>query len=485
MDPASHAPYLPPEVHQIIARHVDFADLPNYRLANKSCAEIGAGELFSTMTFHCTSASLARIDAVKAHEHLNKHVSTLIWDTNMWSIPDVRDLHEWKDYFEGKAAVTAAKIPIRAVMLAPHQFLDLGRNRQEWERYADRLHDEKLVKDPHKLQGSFMGFQNFYKLHVLNGDLTRTHRSVYKSSDFISYSEAPTTHSRGESLYNDDADALQRPGGWACAALQSFESTSWHLTKLRLDAVYWSVFASAIGETPLLEQLLSLHLRITVQFEPNRVTTNNAYTNQIRDRFLSARDSFSRHHLMDFLARLSRLQSLKLELSRQGCGSGEMLWLAPSSLSDIFSEYHTWPKLRKLSLSDFDTTCGALQSLLERQRSTLKILKMHNIWFEPDSLSLTVSEIAFATRLPEFVERIHKILQLERARWSGWVGRTRDETHAITGSLNIVGWDLDDPRIARSIADCLIKGGVCPLNNSNMLERNITIGHRSDQAWTA
>jgi hypothetical protein len=159
-----------------------------------------------------------------------------------------------------------------------------------------------------------------------------------------------------------------------------------------------------------------------------------------------------------------------------------MFWLAPSSLSDIFPEYHTWPKLRKLSLSDFDTTCGALLSLLERQRSTLRILKMHNVWFESDNLSPATSEIAFATKLPEFIERIHKIVCLERAKWSGWVGRTRDETHA-TGSL--VGWDLDDPRIACSIAEYLINGGVCPLNNSNMLERDITIGHRSDQAWTA
>jgi hypothetical protein len=482
MDPASHVPYLPPEVHRIIARHVDFADLPNYRLANKSCAEIGAGELFSTLTFHCTSASIARIDVIKAHEHLNKHVSTLVWDTNMWSIPDVRDLHEWKDYFEGKAAVAAAKFPSQAVMLAPHQLLDLGRNRQEWERYADRRHDEKLVKDPRKLQGSFMGFQNLYKLRVLNGNLTRTHRSVNKSSDFIPYPEAPATYYRGESLYNDDADALQRPGGWACATIQSFESTRWHLTKLRLDAVYWSVFASVIGKAPSLEQLLSFHLRITVRFEPNWVTTTNAYTNQVKDRVLFAREGFSRHHLMDFLAQLSKLQSLKLELRRQLCGNGNMFWLAPSSLSDIFPEYHTWPKLRKLSLSDFDTTCGALLSLLERQRSTLRVLKMHNVWFESDNLSPATSEIAFATKLPEFIERIHKIVCLERAKWTGWVGRTRDETHA-TGSL--VGWDLDDPRIACSIAEYLINGGVCPLNNSNMLERDITIGHRSDQAWTA
>lgn len=89
-------PYLPPEVHRIIAQYIHSDDLPAYRLASKLCASIGTEELFSSLAFHCSAASTARIRAIKACEHLSKYVDSLVWDANSWSIPNVRDLHECK-----------------------------------------------------------------------------------------------------------------------------------------------------------------------------------------------------------------------------------------------------------------------------------------------------------------------------------------------------------------------------------------------------
>jgi hypothetical protein len=467
LDPVSHVPYLPPEVHRIIARHVDFEVLPDYRLVSKSCAEIGANELFRTMAFHCSSASIVRVNAVKACEQLNKHVNTLVWDTNMWSIPDVRDYHEWVRYLKRQAHLSRAS---RAVALEPGQLIDLANNHPEWERYVDRVRDEKMAKDHRNLQKLFEGFKNFRKLCVLNGRLVRTPRGIEKTAEYVRVPEVPATYYRGESLYNGDAGPLQRPGGWACNAIQSFGSIGWRLRKLRMDAVHWSVFASAIGDVPSLQQLSSLHLKIAVQSDSRR------HVDQVGNQYRVAREALSQHHLMDFLVKLPKLQSLKLELSRKDHDHGHLFTRAPSTLSDMFSKDHSWPNLQKLSLIDFDTTCEALLSLLERQRSTLRVLKLRNIWFEPDEPSLVLSKVAFALKLPEVVGRMHEILFLERARWTGWTGRTCDDGQE--DFMNPVGWNLDDARITHPIAEYLVKGGVCPLNDTNMLVRNIASFHR-------
>lgn len=75
-------------------------------------AEIAAQHLFETLPFHCSSASLARIEVFKKAEHLNKYCHTLAWDTNSWGIPGVRDLDEWTRYFTARASFPEEYQPV-------------------------------------------------------------------------------------------------------------------------------------------------------------------------------------------------------------------------------------------------------------------------------------------------------------------------------------------------------------------------------------
>jgi hypothetical protein len=478
MGSAPHVPYLPPEVHHIIARHIDFADLPNYRLVSKSCAEVGTPELFRTISFHCSSASMARIDAVKACEHLNKHVNTLVWDTNMWSIPNVRDYHEWVAYFRRKAHLQITEY--MAVKLAPDQLLELANSHSEWEHYLDCVEDERAAKRYSNLQMFFGGFKSLYKLRVLNGQLATMPRGIEKTYlyPYAPEPDGPVAYYRGESLHNGDAYSHQRPGSWVCASFQNIGSIAWHLTKLRMDTVHWRAFDEAFDNVSSLQQLLSLHLTIGFEAEQCGAVQNRG----IEYTFSDARGVFRRHHLMDFLVNLPKLQSLKLDFTRGFQRSGELFRRAASTISDLFSEHHTWPNLQKLSLNDVDSTRDAFLSLLERHCSTLKVLDLHNIWFEPHDSEDDISQVAFTVELPEVVVKMHNIMDLERARWTGFLGRTLDETYEVEVVDNI-GWDLWDDRIVPSVAEYLVKGGVCPLNDNNMIERDSSeSGHDSSES---
>jgi hypothetical protein len=80
------------------------------------------------------------------------------------------------------------------------------------------------------------------------------------------------------------------------------------------------------------------------------------------------------------------------------------------------------------------------------------------------------------------VVKMHNIMDLERARWTGFLGRTLDETYEVEVVDNI-GWDLWDDRIVPSVAEYLVKGGVCPLNDNNMIERDSSeSGHDSSES---
>jgi hypothetical protein len=443
-------PHIPPEVLRIIAQHIPRSDLPNYRLVNKTFAAIGTETLFQAILFHCRSRSLARLDAIKKAENLSKYCHTLVWDANYWNISDVRDLHQWTRYFEAKACLPKHQPIAVGKKLSPEELINLANNRYEWERYLDNIYDEKSAKGWFNLECTLRGLSNVQKLHILNGHIERTHFGYKKTTDFISPPVTPI-HYRGQSLYDDaGTDGLLerrlrsgRPGAHAFDAIRRFHNVGWQLTKLRLDAVCWSVFADEIGVVASLQQLLSLHLRITIRFE--HYWGDKQYGEDETEtliRVFGAQDVFSEHHLMNFLVGLPKLQSLKLDF---GCGE-------PSTavLSDIFSASHTWPDLRKLTLASLITDCKDLLSLLHRHRLTLKTLQLHGVWFEP-----SLDELVCKVDPPDVLATIHKTLRLERAGLSGHFGQ-QDQSY-----------DLDDTSLAHAVAEYLINGGTCPLNGTN------------------
>ena len=181
----SHLPFIPPEIYRIIASYVSSTHLLSYRLASRCLAEAGAEELFHTITFHCSPASLGRASAIKSCNHLRQHVKVLVWDNNLRSIPNVRDQREWRAYLaifklgahDGTTSNTMLKSPLG------ERLLGLANNWQEWNRCRNRVLDEKEAKDFRLLSATLLGSPNLGKVHVLNGELERVHWGLKKHFD--------------------------------------------------------------------------------------------------------------------------------------------------------------------------------------------------------------------------------------------------------------------------------------------------------------
>jgi hypothetical protein len=463
-----HTPYLSPEVHRIIAQYINSADLPNHRLVSKVTAEIGAEELFGNITLHCSLASIARIEAIKACDHLNKHVKTLTWDTNFWNISSVRDLHEWTRYFNTKAQ---RHKDIVGEEKRADRYAALANSRREWERYLDSVQDERLARRPTTLHNTFAGFRNLRKLRVLNGGLTRAHRGIGKSSETAIPPTIPAIYYRGESLHNDPGRSsgmqgpqdhdLQPTSAHVFALFSSFTATSWRITKLRLDAVHWGLFTYETPGAEALQHLTSLHFKVTTREESrwglHRVT--NA-ANSTQQNIREARWRFRQGHLQAFLVKLTRLRSLKLDFGGHLYDEGLLYW-APATLKDIFSARYTWSELEKLALRGIDASLGTLSSLLERQRSTLKVLKLHNICIAVDQDNVD-SEESDATMPSEFLAKLRDVVTLRRAQLSGYISSGLDADGGTWDS-----WDFDTKGLAHAVATYLLDGGDCPLNDGN------------------
>ncbi|KAF1845023.1 uncharacterized protein K460DRAFT_101907 [Cucurbitaria berberidis CBS 394.84] len=439
---ALSSPYLPLEVHRIISQYIHRFDLPNYRLASKGFAAIGAEELFRTITFHYSSASLARVTAIRESEHLQKQVQVLTWDTNLWKIPQVMDLHEWEtylllkaEYFHLKSAGWTSE-DTHATKLA-----QIVGSRQQWEQYLDNVQDEKRAKSYCASHEYLLGFDNVKKLCIVNGALVPGHRGLRKVGNNVLLAEDnPATLLRGEGLHRsgDHVSASARPSVHAFQVIP--ELSGLDLKKLRLDALCWRAFCRPMKSISALQNLTSLRLQLTVQSEGADPDTGHA-RQDICDGFLT-----------EYLTNLPHLESLQLDLEGRICGDDNG-YRAPSTIDDIFPPEHTWPKLRKLSLRYLDTTPGALLSLLRRHSSTLKILRLHSICLE-----MNLSDNNLYLNWPQVLQEISVTLHLERATLSGWLGFDQ-------GGYE---WNLGEKRtLAVAAATHLVAGGECPLHEGN------------------
>jgi hypothetical protein len=463
-DSTSHLPFIPPEIHRIIALYVSSADLQNYRLASRCLAEVGAEELFHTITFHCSLASLGHVSAIKSCDHLRKYVKVLVWDTNPWSIPGVRDQREWHDYLaifkpgahHGTLGHTMLKSPLGK------RLLELADSWDHWGRYLDCVLDEKQAKVPHLLKATLLGFPSLGKVHVLNGDLERAHRGLKKLSDsIIPPLEEPTAYWRGESLYCDGSfvQTSQRPGSIALGVLHKLPGICGHLTKLRLDAVCWRVLESVIDRFARLPVLASLHLRITIRSEPSYRNPHIPFPRVFR--FHQARIAFQEGALMKFLATLPELRSLRIDFSERYEKSAVPVPLAFASVGNVFGYEHIWPKLRKLDLRLIDTSPKAFISVLKRHRSTLKDLRLHGMYIALELFEEDKSQKVQHMNWAELFQAMSAASSLERVTLTGHFC-TASSTDMADLSEHCT-WDFADENLAADVARSLIQGGPLPL----------------------
>ncbi|CAO2655531.1 Nn.00g043340.m01.CDS01 [Neocucurbitaria sp. VM-36] len=449
-------PYLPPEVHRNIAQYISRFNLRNYRLASRDFAVIGAGELFRIITFHYSSTSLARLTAIKHSEHLQKNVRVLDWDTNLWRVSEVRDLHEWGEYFSKKGHYFKTRYTVSLYEdYHADKLMELSGEREQWEEYLDKVKDEKGVRLHYSFHELLVGFHNLRKIRIVNGALDLDHRGVKKLGDIILIPGwKPAILARGECLHMDSprGAVLTRPGVHAFQALQTLSGLG--LKKLRLDALCYQAFSLSTTSMGILHTLTSLHLRLTVQSDQGGLARDY---NSTHDTY-KARVCIKKGNFANFIVGLPHLESLRLDLEGRFGDDGyrysdEILQcegMAPSTVDDIFPLDHTWSKLRKLSLRYFDTTPDALLSLLGRHSSTLEDIRLHSIRLEADE-----SQGKPRMCWPKVLRTISETLHLERATLSG---RLESQDNEDKWNLHV------NKGLAIAAAAYLVEGGESPLN---------------------
>ncbi|KAJ4371136.1 hypothetical protein N0V83_004352 [Neocucurbitaria cava] len=437
-------PYLPPEVHHVIAQYIDRFDLPNYRLANKAFAEIGTPELFQNITFHYSSASLARLTAIKQSEHLQKFVKVLTWDTNSWFLCGVKFFDEWQRYFNEKARLFTKTYQPKCEHDHGIKLSKIAEDRQQWKNYVVNRPDENETWCYCISHDFLADFSNLSKVFMVNGALVPDHRGLKKTGIRVLLSEdEPAIFARGVCLdtVGSNGSFDQEPARLAFRNM--YEHFGPYLKKLRVNALDWQSFFQYPRIPPMgaFDTLTSLHLQLTARSDCEYMS----------ERFgvQYVRSQIREGNVAEFLARLLRLESLRLDLEDHYAhdgSDGRRVYKAPSTVADIFPLDHTWPNLRKLSLHHLDTTPHALLKLLGTHSATLKDMRLQHI-------SLEVEE-SNNRSWHQVLQKIRETLHLERASLSGLlISENKDDF-----------WDLDDDEaLGLATAKYLVEGGECPV----------------------
>jgi len=436
-------PHLPAEIHRLIAAYVHREDLPHYRLASKQLCVIGTEELFGTIVFHYSTASVDRLQKLSANDRLRRCVKTIFWDDNLWHIYRVEGMHEWKMYWDFTAG---RHLPRHrrsdSQELDKPLYAQLAEDRREWEAYGDKVKDERIARQTMSQFEALGNFQNLRSIHMVNGQLSQAHRGVRKVAHALprALPVSPVLR-RGEGI--NFFYAL--PGVEAFRTVQQYCKPS--LRKLKLDRVQPQAFTS--WEPGELHCLTSLDITI-FGFSGDWRFQSTKWTLELL-----------MENLEMFIACLPELESLKL-----GLENGQAETTAPlASIRHVFAAETTWPKLRKLSLSGFSATPETLVSLLSRHSSTLKDLRLCDISWKagPNDTAEEKPKVPLRSiqhcAWPGVLQEIAECLSLKRATVSGTLGENGD----------VLGWRLDkkDDGLAADVESYLVSGGQCPLTAHN------------------
>ncbi|RII05280.1 hypothetical protein CUC08_Gglean010373 [Alternaria sp. MG1] len=438
----AHIPYLPAEIHRIIAEYVHREDLPSYRLVNRQLCDMATEELFSTIVFHYSTASIDRLKRLGWNARLRGQVKNIFWDVNQWSVGNVRDFHEWEQYFTQIAQLDRW----RNANYDSSGYTQLSQNRREWEAYLDRVADERKARVDRDSLQVLERFYNLHSIHIVNGDLFLAHRGLQKvAEDCPNASFGPVVFRRGFETYS----LRNMPGIETLLIPEEYCKSS--LKELTLNTVHFKCFAPLTSSN--FDNLSSLDITI--------------FPRTFRDRYLDTQwvvlmiKSFRR-----FLASSTRLECLRIDLNHEKAEPNS--YDVVLSIDQVFDNKHTWSTLRTLSLCHFSATPDTLLSFLGRHSSTLKDLRLHNIsWIvdngdergEPEQRFYAPSASVRHCAWPRVLQEMRKSLSLDHATVTGKLGENR----------HMRGWRLHekDDELAAAVSDYLVRGGQCPLTADN------------------
>jgi hypothetical protein len=434
-----HVPFLPPEIHFVLAQHIRRSDLPNYRLASRALAEAGRKPLFQTIVLRSTRASVASFKNILQHEQLSKSIQTLLWDATAWRVGDsVRDWHEWTRHCESRAEIVD---PDQALL-----YRELAATRQYWEAYSNRRIEEKVAG------------LDLCRLTLYDESFNWTSRLPNLKKIYVSLNNScPLQESHvcqllGEYCYlcsssDDKWLPVVRPlGEWRGDRLGPQGTFVSHIIKAASNVPKYRLYGSNKNVLSILTNhgplptLTSLKVRYCVQD-------------------LEFYDPSSNR-----MARLSRYPSLEsLSLSFHGRDrKSRITWVTVQELFEPVEERELpghppkcpfiWHKLRKLSLGHLDTSPRALLALLAGHSSTLRDMRLQAMFLGPDYTEIGESAVRHTWR--DVFSSIGSTTSLKKVRLAGEFGNKICPDDI---------WDFDQGNLATVVAEWIIQGGECPI----------------------
>ncbi|KAJ4292797.1 hypothetical protein N0V90_009460 [Kalmusia sp. IMI 367209] len=449
-------PHLPVEIHTIISSHVARKDLPSYRSASKTFADIGARFLFRDLVLHASYDSLNRIKNVGCHNELRDTVHTVEWDTSTLNL-DAWDFNDWKNRIRGLRRHELAALQqtwqtelldqntIREHM---HRFL-----LKEYQRYESLLAEEQEVQFRHlwNLEDHLARFPRLKNIVVSK----RQHASL--DADFDRKGPRFTElvkrgmlgqHCRAPYKHNEDMFPLVVALGVAQSSTHQIEAKN----------LNFGVFSQG-AYTEHLQNIDVSHItRLNLRFS---MTSPSSDPLESSMSIMNCKRVLQQGNLKDFLQKFKTLQALSLDFDVRSHGNGR----APVNLQDVFSIDHVWPQLRELAIYHVDTSASTFTHLISAHSATLKDLALGDLCLDPPG-----SWEALLTNIqPE--------LALDSATFEYFLFDARIENF-LRGRSAMIGWYCDSQECVEETSDLgerleryMVEGGHCPLREQRKIAR--------------
>lgn len=410
-------------------------DLLSYRLTCKLLAELGKPELFHTITFRCSWASMSRLKRIMRDRDVSRLVRRLIWDANRWRIGvDVRDWHEWTRHCRERAESTD---PRQSAL-----YTELAASRQYWELYLSRLEDERSIMQETGIWVNKLWahgkrpLPNLEEVHVIKGHYRIKDRQICTMGESDPFAVTiPLKDWRGDHLSPE---------------FNLSYATIWR------DAAIWAKNWQFNGLTLFELRFVSSYVRSRserVDYKSIKIRVAERHCGEGEERYMRA--------LAIFVARSRNLESISLDMSIRSSAAHDALDFRTVQnafeIKDVEEDIgwpegpSRWPKLRTLSLRNFITTADGLLSLVARHSSTLRDLKLHALVLSADGLA--EAGLVRPGSWLRVLQTISATTPLETVVLSGNF-RYIDNAHSC---------DFDVKSRAENVAAWMLNGGHCPL----------------------
>lgn len=331
---------LSPEIIREILYHFDSkVHIANFRLVQRSLAELAKEFLFRTVPLKPTKLSVSRLFAISQRPDLARYVKEVYFGI------DEPNYMIWEQFNE----------QLRMEGLS-HDDETHGARAQEIFKSSVQGWYEFQTSPEYTavLSAAFAGFPRLEGIHMLHGaPMAMERQYTYREIDMYPFEPTPEFH--GE--YVSEKDYLRGFAALINAAyLAGSKLTSFRITGMNTEEI---VDQSVFEDVELLQ-------RAAVVFRNCRVLELHLGIDSVE-----IIDKFKSNPLLNVLAPAERLEELCL-------GFGNTAPSEPHLFSHIFGEDQVWPCLRKLELWTIDMHEYELIAFLERHRATLRTILISN-----------------------------------------------------------------------------------------------------------